>query len=407
MRYRACLALMFGIATWSSPAAAFEPTEVRVTPELEALYAGFFPAEIFKVTDGVYVARGYNRDNPVLIVGPSGLIVVDPGESREAGEIVRHAYNTSEAYPELRGIFDRKPVRAIIYTHHHDCHIHGAAAFAGPHTEIIAHANLMTTLFYDWYSQLYPGRLVGGTMMSGALFAHDSRWFYGGGLFATQVRGESGFIPPTRLVSDTLKTDLAGVRITFFSVPGETRDVLLTWLPDKKLLVQIANLYEAMPAITTLRGAYPRNALDYVASIDFYRTLDAEYLVLPHGPRPFFAGKDTVERIFRNYRDGIQFIHDQTVQYMNKGFTPGEIKERIHLPPHLASEPFLQEVYGDIARNVYEIFWWYRGQFSGDVRHLFARSPLEDAEMASLVAGKRRKPGWDPRQAILFIYLWS
>jgi hypothetical protein len=71
----------------------------------------FFPPAVLRVTDGVYVARGYNRDNPTLIEGKNGLIVVDPGESIPAAQAAKAAFNA-----ELDGIFDRKPVKAITTT---------------------------------------------------------------------------------------------------------------------------------------------------------------------------------------------------------------------------------------------------------------------------------------------------
>ena len=196
---------------------------------------------MLNVSDGVYVARGYNRDNPVLIEGTDGLIVIDPGESIIAAEIVKKAFNDS-----LDNIFDRKPAKAIIYTHHHDCHIHGASVFAGNNsTEIIASENFNQTLFADWFGQLFPGRAIGGGMMSGALFGRDPGYDSGGALFAVQWRGPSGYMPPTITVKDSMDINISGVRLNLFTVPGETRDVLVVWLPEKKLMVQIANFYEA------------------------------------------------------------------------------------------------------------------------------------------------------------------
>jgi len=382
MKVRSLWILLFSFFVLTLPAAAFEPPSIAVHPKLQGLYESFFPGKVLRATDGVYVTRGYNRDNPVLIEGVDGLIIIDPGESKNAAEIVKSAFNA-----HLENIFDRKPVKAIIYTHHHDCHIHGASVFANTETEIIAHENLMTTLFYDWYSQLYPSRLEGGVKMSGNLFAKDPGWYAGCGLFATQIPGDSGFLPPTKTVNDTLEINIAGVNISLFSTPGETRDILLVWLPDKKTLIQIGNFYQAFPAITTIRGAYPRDPLSYISSLDFYRSLNPEYMVLCHGPNPVMVGKDNINRTLTNYRDAIQFVHDQTVQYMNKGLTPGEIQALVKLPPHLVDDPFLQEVYGAVDRNIYEIFWWYRGYFSGKCRDLFPQSPLQKAEMARDLAG--------------------
>lgn len=397
MKSSICLVLLLAvIASFSALAAAFEPAVVATNPKLADFTADFFPPEVINVTDGVYVARGYNRDNPVLIEGTDGLIVIDPGESIIAAEIVKKAFNDS-----LDNIFERKPVKAIIYTHHHDCHIHGSSVFAGNNSpEIIVNELFEKTLFADWFGQLFPGRALGGTMMSGILFGRDPGYDSGGALFAVQWRGPSGYMPPTITVNDSLELNISNVDLELYTVAGETRDVLVVWLPEKRTMVQIANMYEAFPAITTLRGAFPRNTLDYIDSIDFYRSLNPEYLVLTHGPHPVLVGEENVSRTLTNYRDAIQFVHDQTVQYMNKGLTPGEIKELVKLPPHLAEDPYLQEIYGQVDRDIYEIFWEYRGYFTGKCRDLYTHPPLEEAEMSAMLAGGVDELAEKARQAL-------
>jgi len=77
----------------------------------------------------------------------------------------------------------------------------------------------------------------------------------------------------------------------------------------------------------------------------------------------------------------------QGFRVMNKGLTPAEIAELVKLPEHLADDPFLQEVYGQVYRSIHEIFFWYRGFFSGKCRDLFPQSPKQKAEMALLLAG--------------------
>ena len=131
--------------------APYEPEAVPVHPTLLAKYEEFFPPAVLNVTDGVWVARGYNRDNPVLIEGVDGLIVVDPGESIPAAQKVKDAFNAN-----LDNIFDKKPVKAIIYTHHHDCHVNGASVFANEQTEIIGHESLLSNMFSEWFGPVYP-----------------------------------------------------------------------------------------------------------------------------------------------------------------------------------------------------------------------------------------------------------
>ena len=48
------------------------------------------------------------------------------------------------------------------------------------------------------------------------------------------------------------------------------------------------------------------------------------------------------------YRDAIQYVHDQTIRLMNKGFYPDQIIEMIELPETIAKSPFVNEFYGTV-----------------------------------------------------------
>jgi alkyl sulfatase BDS1-like metallo-beta-lactamase superfamily hydrolase len=382
-----CLALLFSILVPTSAAAPYDPPAVPVHPTLLAKYEEFFPPTVITVTDGVYVARGYNRDNPTLIEGADGLLVIDPGESIPAGQAAKDAFNA-----QLDNIFDRKPVKAIIYTHHHDCHINGAAVFAGEQTEIIGHEALLSSMFSEWYGQIYPSRAEGGIKMTGILFqdapVQDGEgWYVGYVLAGPQTLGPSGFLPPTTTIKEKTRMTIAGVDIELIPVAGETQDVLLVWLPNEEVLIQIAVLYEAFPALATMRGSRLRDPLDYVNSLKIMRSLNPEYLVALHGPNPVTTGAENIRQYLTNFSDAIQFLNDQTVQYLNRGYTAGEMKDLIQLPPHLANSSYLQETYGSKDWDIFHIFRYYRGYYTGAARDLFPQSTQSEAEMSAMLAG--------------------
>lgn len=379
--------IIFSMLTTSVWAKPLDPEVVAVNPVLLEKYEGFFPPTVIRVTEDVYVARGYNRDNPTLIVGTDGLIVVDPGESILAAEAVKAAFNA-----ELDNIFDKKPVKAVIYSHSHDCHIHGASVFADIETEIIAHEDLMSSLFDEWYGPVYPSRVSGGARMSGMLYQdtpalENNGWYSGYVLAGTNVSGPSGFMPPTISVKDRLETTIAGVKIHLIAAPGETRDIIVVWLPEKKVLIEIGIIYEAFPALTTMRGSRQRDALDYVNSIKMLRDLNPEYLVALHGANPVTVGADKIQEYLTNFSDAIQFMNDQTIKYLNEGYTDAEMMDLIQLPPHLASNPYLQETYGSKDWNIVHLFRYYRGYYTGQTRDLFPQSTESEANMSAMLAG--------------------
>ena len=384
----ALLGTAFCVAA-QEPAAApakYEPEAVPVHPTLLKKYEEFFPPAVLKVTDGVWVARGYNRDNPVLIEGDDGLIVVDPGESVPAAQNAKDAFNAS-----LDNIFDKKPVKTIIYTHHHDCHIKGATVFADEQTEIIGHHSLMDNMYSEFFGPVYPSRAEGGIKMTGILFqdtpVQDGEGWYSGYVLAgPQILGQSGFIAPTKTIKEDTSLTIAGVDVDLFPVAGETTDVLLVWLPQKEVLIQIAVVYEAFPAISTMRGSRLRDPLDYVNALKIARGLNPEYLVTIHGPNPVTSGKENIRQYLTNFSDAIQFVNDQTLYYMNRGYTAGEMMDLIVLPPHLASSPYLQETYGSKDWNIFHIFRYNRGYYTGEVRDLFPQSTKSEAEMSAFLA---------------------
>jgi len=108
--------------------------------------------------------------------------------------------------------------------------------------------------------------------------------------------------------------------------------------------------------------------MEWVHSIDKIRQLDAEYLIPSHS-RPI-EGKENIAKALQDYRDGIQFVHDQTIRHINKGLMPDEIVKLVKLPPHLANSPYLKEFYGSISSYVRSIFSGYIGWFSGNITEL-------------------------------------
>ncbi|HOO52711.1 MAG TPA: alkyl sulfatase dimerization domain-containing protein [Methanothrix sp.] len=383
---------------WLSSASAFEPEAVGANPDLVALNAGWVPPTIYDVTDGVYVAVGYGRANPVLIEGTDGLIVVDPGESTKSAEMVKAAYND-----HLDDIFSRKSVKAIIYTHYHDCHMEGTSVFAGNDSpEIIAHETFEEALFSPTalYSQIGPIKVYRAVKYAGIAWQNDPGYFVNGGIFPFSIPGPSGYLPPTLTVGDELETNIAGVNLTLVHAPGETTDIIYVWMPDDKVLIQIGNFYKSFPAINTLRGASHRDPLNYIASIDDMRKLNAEYLVLIHSGGGPIVGADNISLTLTNARDALQYVHDQTVRYMNQGLTPGEIIEVIELPPHLANDPNLKEYFGEVDRDVFQIFQQYMGWFTGKSRDIFPTTPTEEAEKMAYLAGGTEELGVKAKAAL-------
>jgi alkyl sulfatase BDS1-like metallo-beta-lactamase superfamily hydrolase len=367
------------MVTLLSACAITKPPEVMdlgAQPDL-ARHSEEFRKEIITVTDGVYVAVGYGLANAILIEGDDGVIIVDTLESVEAARPVKEAFNRITS----------KPVKAIIYTHNHADHIFGATVFAGDdNPDVYSHE---TTLYYiDRILSIIRPTIYRRSMRQfGTLLPEGGLINAGiGPRLVYDMTKTTGLIRPNRTFSgERLDLEIAGVKLDLFLAPGETNDQIFVWLPEKKTLLCADNYYKSFPNLYAIRGTAYRDVNLWVKSIDKMRALRPEYLVPGH-TRPV-TGADRIYETLTNYRDAIQFVHDQTIRHMNLGFTPDEIVERVKLPPHLAKLPYLHEYYGTVPWSVRAVYNGYIGWFDGNPTELFPLSPLERAERFAKIAG--------------------
>ena len=350
------------------------PVEPAIHPELKA-HTGHFEKHVYKVTDRVYSAVGWNVANIVMIVGDDGLIMVDAGLSPATSR---------EVLAEFRKITD-KPIVAVIYSHFHHDHIDGVKGLVSAEqvkegkTQIYAHASLMQHLV-DESAVLGPILGVRTGYTFGFFLEGEDMEYMNGGIGPLPTGGRPGsFIAPTRLVNDVLKVNIAGVNLEIIHVPSEAPDELAVYLPDSGVLIDTEVIQgPTFPNVYTLRGTKFRRPMTWVRSIDRLRKLKAAYLVPTHG-RPV-TGEVKVDEVLRMTRDGIQYVHDQTIRYMNKGFTPDELAQKVELPPHLFNyAPYLRQYYGTVKQAVRQVYAGYLGWYEGDP---VALDPLPAGEKA-------------------------
>ncbi len=345
-------------------------------PNLKA-HSAEFKKEIIKVTDGVWVAVGYGLANSILLEGDTGVIIVDTLESAEAARPVKEAFNK----------ISEKPVKAIIYTHYHVDHIFGARIMAGNdqpevicHAQTLEHLNRIANITRE-ITYIRAMRQFGTLLPPGGII-NDG---IGPCLKYDQNKTIALLMPNRTFTGDRLDLEIAGIKMVLVHAPGETPDQIFVWLPEKKVLLAADNYYKSFPNLYAIRGTAYRDVMLWVTSIDKMRRLGAEYLIPSH-TRPVI-GKDKVYETLTNYRDAIQFVHDQTIRLMNKGLTPQEIVEQVKLPPHLASLPYLQEYYGTVQWSVRAIFDGYLGWFGGEAVELFPLHNVERAKRFARLAG--------------------
>ena len=172
-------------------------------------------------------------------------------------------------------------------------------------------------------------------------------------------------------------------------IPSEADDELVVYLPKTRVLIDTEVIQgPTFPNMHTLRGTKFRDPVQWVRGIDQLRRLHALHLVPTHG-QPV-SGEEKVEEVLRMTRDGIQYVHDQTIRHMNKGLTPDELVEVVKLPPHLFNyTPYLRQYYGTVKQAVRQIYVGYLGWYEGDPVALNPVPPKEKSRrLINLMGGR-------------------
>ncbi len=199
----------------------------------------------------------------------------------------------------------------------------------------------------------------------------------GGGVFtAAHDTNPTHFLKGER---QTIK--VGGVELELVSSPGETNDQLFAWYPAGKVLFAGDNFYWSFPNLYAIRGTPNRSVRLWAESLGKLAAYDAEAVVGGH-TKPIM-GADEVKQVLTDYHAAVQFIHDKTVEGMNKGLTPDELVEYVQLPEDLASKDYLQPFYGHPEWGVRSVFNGYLGWFDGNPSNLFRLTPKDEADRVS------------------------
>ena len=350
-------------------------TKISSSEDLVA-HSKEFEEEIIKVTDNIYVAIGFGLANSILIEGKDGVVIVDCLESEKTASRVKEAFNK----------ITTKPVKAIIYTHFHPDHTFGARTMAGnDNPKVYAHSTTQAHI-EKLVNVIRPIITKRSYRMFGNFLNQEELVNAGIGPFlGLDEEVNWGVLTPTHTFEDELIIEEAGVKLKLVHAPGETDDQLFVWIDDKKILLPGDNIYKTFPNLYTIRGTSYRDIKKWSSSIDKMRYLNPE-IIIPSHTRPI-KQKDTIRKILTNYRDAIQFVHDQTIRNINLGLMPDEIAEKVILPTHLSKSPYLKEFYGKVNWSVKSVFSGYLGFFDGNPSTLLPLPLKEKAAKIIELAG--------------------
>ncbi len=337
---------------------------------------------IDKVADGVWCIGGYSLANTSVIEGKDGLIVYDTGDTREEGEHIREA---------IKKISD-KPIKVIIYSHSHYALGGGALVDNPKDVLVIGHPNLNETVKSSLKGGGSPSAIpeVGPIMTSRVLVQFNNFMPDKGPDAALAGKLEVGkpiaFLPANRTVKDKEELHVLGLKLQFFTEYTSDDYNLTVWIPEKGVVLNNF-LWPGTPNIYTLRGGVYRDPLIWRNGLKLVRDLQPKILLSTHA-RPI-VGKKEVMRRLTGYMDQISLTYDQTLRGILGGLSLGDLRNVVHIPPHLKKIPENAQVYGETVHYPEAIYQYAIGWFDGDVTKLFCVPPKDKAKrLIELTGGK-------------------
>ena len=367
---------------------SFDVTDVNVvtTAGGQRVHAGHaaqsdvIRSEFYEIRGGVWCFVGNGLSNQTFIDAPEGIIAVDTGESIEEMRAALH---------RLREITDA-PIAAVIYTHFH--YVEGTKAILeeGNHATplpIYGHEkiafNKARTL--GEISPAYSRGLVEQFAIVMPMEGPDATVNVGLGFFyknPAHAPFTPGHIPVTEELGEAGSLTIAGLPVQYKYSPSDSDDSINFYFPTIGTCIH-NSVWPVLFNVFAIRGEEYRDPRVLIPGIDNIIKWSPEYLVATHGPA--LVGKDNIREKATRYRDSIQFLWDQTVRGINKGWTADEVAARVVLPSLYDVDYLTSERYGVGEHHVRQIFMGLRGWFDGNEEKLFPDAP--ESRYPKLIAG--------------------
>ena len=370
-----------GKVVWSQDAYAFlgkdapdtaNPSLWRNT-QLNHIYG------LFEVMDGIYQVRGYDMSNITFIKGNTGWIIYDPLMSVECAQAAL------ELVKENLGDY---PVKAVLYSHSHVDHYGGVLGVVTE--EQVENGEVMVIAPEGFEEHAVSENVYAGNAMARRASYQYGTILEGGeqgslciGIGMGQSHGTTSYISPTDIITETGQTMVIdGVIMEFQLTPGtEAPAEMNTWFPQKNALWMAENCTGTLHNLYTLRGAEVRDGQAWaeflMETLKLYGN-DVEVVFQAHN-WPHWDNENIIEYIV-NTAAAYKFINDQTLLYLNQGYTSTEIAHMIELPEELAKNWYTRQYYGTVAHNAKAVYQKYMGWYDANPIHLGELEPAERAK---------------------------
>ena len=383
-----------GKILWSQEAYAFlddyEKAPDSVNPSLWENTRNNHAYGLFEVTDGIYQVRGYDMANLTVVKGDTGWIVFDTLMSVECSQAAMQLIEKN---------LGKFPVKAVIISHSHVDHFGGIAGVMAKEDKAdetlsiedqLASGKIpvITPVGFTEHSvkeNVYAGKGMGrrSNYQYGILLTPGVTGKLAQGIGMGQSTGTVSFMTPSYEITQSgEKLTIDGVELEFQLTPGtEAPAEMNTWLPQYKALWMAENCTGTLHNLYTLRGAEVRDGAAWASYITEAISLygkDAEVTFQSHN-WPHW-GNNVVNDYMVNTAAVYKFINDQTLTYINQGYTSDEISNMIELPEALNKIWYTRQYYGTVAHNAKAVYQKFMGWYDSNPVNLNPLMPSDSAK---------------------------
>ena len=333
---------------------------------------------LFEVTDGIYQVRGYDMSNITFIAGDTGWIVMDPLMTMECAQAALELVNEN---------LGERPVKAVIYSHSHVDHYGGVEGIISQDKAEEDGVLIIAPEHFEEHAvseNIYAGTAMGrrSCYQYGSFLEKGEKDALCIGIGMGGSTGTTSYISPNTDICETGQTlTVDGVEMVFQLTPGtEAPAEMNTWFPAKKALWMAENCTGTLHNLYTLRGAAVRDGnawAEYLMEALSLYGDEVEVVFQAHN-WPHWDN-ETIREYVTNTAAVYKFINDQTLSYLNQGYTDTEIAGMIQLPKELEKVWYTRQYYGTVAHNSKAVYEKYMGWYDANPIHLAELSPTETA----------------------------
>ena len=346
-------------------------------------------AGLFEVCDGIYQVRGFDMANTTFIRTDHGWIVFDVLMCKE---------NMKAAKELMENRFGPLDIKAVLYSHSHVDHFGGVEGVITREQVADAKLSLKKQLASGKTLVLAPAgflkHAISENVYAGIAMARRAQFQYGTvldkgekgalsvGIGMGQSTGTVSLIAPTyEIGEDVPKLTIDGLEIEFQLTPGtEAPAEMNAYFPKYRALWMAENCTGTLHNLYTLRGAEVRDANDwakYIIEAD-QRFCDKTDVVFQSHNWPHWG--EEIHDYLLNTAAIYKFIHDQTLHYMNQGYTSTEVAAMLTLPEKLEKVWYTRPYYGTLAHNAKAVYQKYLGWYDANPVNLNPLPPSDTAK---------------------------